>query len=150
MRVHKIILKMKKTEDEEKLLPTTSKKVMKQDDKSKIFAFIALVIIQGTYIISFKQSQKGGEYAYNTASAIAVTEFIKFWISFGLHVRDLHKENVNITRETLFPRVSRRTFLSWTFLALAYVVFEHGLRERLITRIFSNAGTARTINLCLR
>ena len=123
---------MKKDEDEEKLLPTTSSnKVTKQnDDKSKIFAFIALVIIQGTYIISFKQSQKGGEYAYNTASAIAVTEFIKFWMSFGLHVRDLKKENVNITKETLFPNVSRRTFLSWTFLALGYVVFERGVRER--------------------
>ena len=57
---------MKKDEDEEKLLPTTSSsnKVQKQnDDKSKIFAFIALVIIQGTYIISFKQSQKGGPTA---------------------------------------------------------------------------------------
>ena len=118
-------------------------------DKNKIFAFIALVIIQGTYIISFKQSQKGGEYAYNTVSAIAVTEFIKFWISFGLHVRDLREENVNITKETLFPRVSIRTFLSWTFLALAYVVL---VRERFITtyknysraqctRIFTNIGT---------
>ena len=134
--------------DEEKLLPTTSK-VTKQGDKNKIFAFIALVIIQGTYIISFKQSQKGGEYAYNTVSAIAVTEFIKFWISFGLHVRDLREENVNITKETLFPRVSIRTFLSWTFLALAYVVL---VRERFITtyknhsraqctRIFTNIGT---------
>lgn len=146
---------MKKDEDEEKLLPTTSSsnKVQKQnDDKSKIFAFIALVIIQGTYIISFKQSQKGGEYAYNTVSAIAVTEFIKFCISFGLHVRDLREENVNITKETLFPRVSIRTFLSWTLLALAYVVLERGVRGRFITtyknhsraqctRILTNIGT---------
>ena len=138
-------------DDEEKLLPTTSK-VTKQGDKNKIFAFIALVIIQGTYIISFKQSQKGGEYAYNTVSAIAVTEFIKFWISFGLHVRDLREENVNITKETLFPRVSIRTFLSWTLLALAYVVLERGVRGRFITtyknhsraqctRILTNIGT---------
>ena len=137
--------------DEEKLLPTTSK-VTKRGDKNKIFAFIALVIIQGTYIISFKQSQKGGEYAYNTVSAIAVTEFIKFWISFGLHVRDIREENVNITEETLFPRVSIRTFLSWTLLALAYVVLERGVRGRFITtyknhsraqctRILTNIGT---------
>ena len=142
---------MKNDDDEEKLLPTTSK-VTKQGDKNKIFAFIALVIIQGTYIISFKQSQKGGEYAYNTVSAIAVTEFIKFWISFGLHVRDLREENVNITKETLFPRVSIRTFLSWTLLALAYVVLERGVRGRFITtyknhsraqctRILTNIGT---------
>ena len=141
----------KNDDDEEKLLPTTSK-VTKQGDKNKIFAFIALVIIQGTYIISFKQSQKGGEYAYNTVSAIAVTEFIKFWISFGLHVRDLREENVNITKETLFPRVSIRTFLSWTLLALAYVVLERGVRGRFITtyknhsraqctRILTNIGT---------
>ena len=123
---------MKNDDDEEKLLPTTSK-VTKEGDKNKIFAFIALVIIQGTYIISFKQSQKGGEYAYNTVSAIAVTEFIKFWISFGLHVRDLREENVNITKETLFPRVSIRTFLTWTLLALAYVVLERGVRGRFIT-----------------
>ena len=67
--IQNFLKKMKKDEDEEKLLPTTSSsnKVQKQnDDKSKIFAFIALVIIQGTYIISFKQSQKGGEYAYIT------------------------------------------------------------------------------------
>eukprot|EP00301_Raphidiophrys_heterophryoidea_P001412 c10682_g1_i1.p1 GENE.c10682_g1_i1~~c10682_g1_i1.p1 ORF type:complete len:784 (-),score=157.30 c10682_g1_i1:177-2327(-) len=53
---------------------------------SQLLSFVALVIIQGSHVLFFKLSQKGGKYAYNTASAIALTEAFKFFVSAGLCV----------------------------------------------------------------
>ena len=75
-------------EDEKARKNTNLLEKAAQDNKNQLFAFVALVIVQGLHILFFKLSQQGGEYHYNTASAIAITEAAKFFISFVLHLRD--------------------------------------------------------------
>jgi len=78
---------------------------------SKLMAFLALILVQGAHVLFFRLSQIGGKYEYNTASAIAVTEAIKFSISGVLYMRsdDRNSPPLSLT-------------LTYTVLALAYAI----------------------------
>ncbi|GAB5364226.1 hypothetical protein AAMO2058_000951200 [Amorphochlora amoebiformis] len=78
----------------------------------KLFAFFSLILVQGSHTLFFKLSQIGGKYEYNTASAIATTEFIKLSISTFLYY-------ITSSDRTL-PDL--KLFGSYTVLAIAYAI----------------------------
>lgn len=84
----------------------------------KLFYFILLIAVSVCNTAVFKLSQNGGEYQYNTISAMVVVESIKLCISFGqcLYANggDLESSTRNI-RET-----PTRTVRAYAFLALSY------------------------------
>lgn len=93
----------------------------KEDNSKKLMAYFALVFIQGVHVLTFKISQLNGKYKYNTASAIAITELLKFFLSMGLHAKErgMNRENGS---GPFFPIVSTRQVFSWTLLAICYCV----------------------------
>eukprot|EP00462_Mataza_sp_D1_P000931 CAMPEP_0175089234 /NCGR_PEP_ID=MMETSP0086_2-20121207/680_1 /TAXON_ID=136419 /ORGANISM="Unknown Unknown, Strain D1" /LENGTH=399 /DNA_ID=CAMNT_0016361735 /DNA_START=46 /DNA_END=1245 /DNA_ORIENTATION=+ len=58
------------------------------DQQKQLMAFVSLVVIQGSNILFFKLSGTGGKYRYNTASAIAITEFVKLLMSITFMYRE--------------------------------------------------------------
>eukprot|EP00466_Bigelowiella_natans_P000575 jgi/Bigna1/84982/estExt_fgenesh1_pg.C_10527 len=78
---------------------------------TKLIAFFGLVLVQGAHVLFFRLSQIGGRYHYNTASAIAVTEAIKFVMSAGLYYWG---------SERMLP--SLKVILSYTICAMAYAI----------------------------
>ncbi|KAL9188019.1 hypothetical protein ACHAXT_006397 [Thalassiosira profunda] len=66
----------------------------------------------------FKLSQKGGSYAYNTMSAMAVVEGIKLVISLS----QLMLANKGVVKACVdaFKAVERKVYFSYIFLALSY------------------------------
>jgi drug/metabolite transporter (DMT)-like permease len=85
----------------------------------KLWAFLSLVIVQGGHVLFFKLSQQeGGGYKYNTASAIATTELIKFLISCALHFLSEHQGGVLAD----FYLVTPRQVIAWAVLAILYCI----------------------------
>ena len=87
----------------------------------ELVAYFALVFIQGMHVLTFKISQMNGKYNYNTASAIAITELVKFFMSMGLHAIE-RAESEEKSQGPFFPSVSTRQVLSWTMLAICYCI----------------------------
>jgi drug/metabolite transporter (DMT)-like permease len=79
-------------------------------------AFLALVIIHSLQMLFFKLSQNGGKYKYNTASAIAITECVKFVMSLISHIRTMPEDAAFI------PEVSFFQHCGWLVLAIGYCV----------------------------
>ena len=105
-----------KADSNEAQTPSPPSPGVKQD--KKLMAFFSLVFIQGMHVLTFKISQRNGRYRYNTASAIAITELVKFLMSMLLHWRD-RRNSENRDVGPFFPSVSAKQFLSWTMLALS-------------------------------
>lgn len=94
-------------------IPSTPAKAVVNPDMSKqLMAFASLVIIQGSNILFFKLSGAKGKYSYNTASAICITEAVKFCMSI-----------VFFTRERIaLPSVPMATVRGYIILAVIYCV----------------------------
>jgi len=99
-------------ESKESPCPSPNKKL---DNRNKIIAFVALVIIQGSHVLFFKTSQRGGEYQYNTASAICITEFVKLVLSMIFHIQTKGDG-------PLIPHIQFNEFATWSILAICYCV----------------------------
>lgn len=55
----------------------------------KVAACASLVTVSTLVGVLYKMSQaSGGGFKYSTTSAITISEFVKFWLSFGFHVMD--------------------------------------------------------------
>lgn len=78
----------------------------------QLLAFVSLVVIQGSNILFFKLSGTGGKYLYNTASAIAITEFVKLAMSVMLFFRE----------KIAVPSVPAATVRGYVILAIIYCV----------------------------
>ena len=52
-----------------------------------IAALLGLITVQTLVAIIYKLAQKNGKYEFSPASALTMAEFIKIWLSFGLHVK---------------------------------------------------------------
>ncbi len=60
----------------------------------QVMSFISLVVVQGSHVLFLKLSQsKSGKYEYNTASAIAITEMIKFFLSAFIHYGSVYQQH---------------------------------------------------------
>mmetsp|Transcript_36435 Transcript_36435/g.91704 ORF Transcript_36435/g.91704 Transcript_36435/m.91704 type:complete len:796 (-) Transcript_36435:526-2913(-) len=79
-------------------------------------AFFLLVFVQTTFLLSFKLSQKGGTYKYNTASAIATTELVKCCLAAGMHWAS------NRSATPWFSSVHKSDVFKWAVLAIMYCI----------------------------
>eukprot|EP00301_Raphidiophrys_heterophryoidea_P007748 c12960_g1_i1.p1 GENE.c12960_g1_i1~~c12960_g1_i1.p1 ORF type:complete len:724 (+),score=146.78 c12960_g1_i1:84-2255(+) len=94
---------------------STSASVSAVSSTSQLLSFFALVAIQGSHVLFFKLSQKAGKYSYNTASAIAITEAFKFFVSAAILLSFRPTERKAYT-------VNLNQFLCYLFLAACYCV----------------------------
>lgn len=78
----------------------------------QLMSFISLVIIQGSNILAFKLSGSKGKYHYNTASAICITEAVKFCMSLVFFTRE----------RTGVPHVPVATIQGYIVLAVIYCI----------------------------
>uniref|UniRef100_A0A7S2TV23 UDP-galactose transporter n=1 Tax=Lotharella oceanica TaxID=641309 RepID=A0A7S2TV23_9EUKA len=108
--------------------PGPSQGAKKKGMSAKLIAFFGLIVVQGAHLLFFRLSQVGGKYEYNTASAVAVTEAIKFGISAVLFMRGETND------KTLPPWSVTATY---TLLALAYAV-----NNQLAMYLLTNMGTS--------
>mmetsp|Transcript_21620 Transcript_21620/g.52938 ORF Transcript_21620/g.52938 Transcript_21620/m.52938 type:complete len:304 (+) Transcript_21620:103-1014(+) len=97
--------------NKDNVIVSSSTAPTKKKYSTKIIAFAALVVVQGAHILFFRLSQINGKYAYNTASAVAVTEAVKLFMSAGLYWAGTERK---------MPPLSM--FFSYTFCAAAYAI----------------------------
>ena len=86
-----------------------------------LFFFLLLVgqsICTQTF---FKLSQRGGEYKYNTMSAMAVVEAVKLSITLSQLMLD-KRGNIEACITT-FKGVNKRVYLAYIFLAISYALY---------------------------
>ena len=100
-------------DNSQKTQPYTDQRTSEISGRSKLVAFLSLVVVQSTHTLLFRVSQVKGTYTYNTASAIAITELIKCCLSVLFHVRSKGDE-------PLLPNIKIGEFLRYTFLAACY------------------------------
>eukprot|EP00580_Thalassiosira_gravida_P018401 CAMPEP_0201675720 /NCGR_PEP_ID=MMETSP0494-20130426/40169_1 /ASSEMBLY_ACC=CAM_ASM_000839 /TAXON_ID=420259 /ORGANISM="Thalassiosira gravida, Strain GMp14c1" /LENGTH=428 /DNA_ID=CAMNT_0048158239 /DNA_START=107 /DNA_END=1393 /DNA_ORIENTATION=- len=100
--------------------PATTETSSTMSGRSLFFFLILIGQSVGTQTF-FKLSQKGGAYDYNTMSAMAVVEGIKFSISFG---QLMLEQRGNLTNcKGVFKNVERRVYFAYVFLAVSYAVY---------------------------
>jgi len=101
-------------------IPATTEISSTKRGQSLFFFLILIGQSVGTQTF-FKLSQKGGAYEYNTISAMAVIEGIKFAISFGQLMLD---QRGNLTKcKGVFKNVERRVYFAYVFLAVSYAAY---------------------------
>lgn len=88
--------------------------------RQSLFFFLLLVGQSICNQIFFKLSQRGGEYKYNTMSAMVVVEAVK--LSITLSQLMLDKGNVEACITT-FKGVNKRVYLAYILLAISYAAY---------------------------
>ncbi len=87
-----------------------------------VVALVGLVAVQTLVAIIYKLAQTNGKYAFSTASALTMAEFIKIWLSFGLHTRTTGWKN---TIPELREHIKKAPYFQIAGLAFSYFVNNH-------------------------
>ena len=118
----------RRDEDRKNILKDQINVVKKNTSGRSSRSFLFFLLLVGQSICTqafFKLSQQEGVYNYNTKSAMAVIEFVKFTLSLT-QVVWCNNGNFEACVET-FRGVKRQVYLSYMFLAASYAVYNQSI-----------------------
>ncbi len=87
-----------------------------------VAALLGLITVQTLVAIIYKLAQKNGKYEFSTASALTMAEFIKIWLSFGLHVKATGWKDA---KSELLSNLKKAPYIQLIGLALSYFINNH-------------------------
>lgn len=87
-----------------------------------VAALIGLIAVQTLVAIIYKLAQKDGQYQFSTASALAMAEFIKIWLSFGMHLKETGWKEA---RTETISHMKKAPYVQLILLGLSYFINNH-------------------------